>query len=156
MRRRWIFSMLIVSISLVVSPGHAQVDAEPMGDEHTAATQAAQEAARGWLRHVDSGAWATAWDEMAPGLRDTVPQGQWRRRGGRARDVLGTIRSRQLARAEYRDTLRQGPGAGPAVVLQYHATFGTDLYVETVLALRTDEAWRVAGYEIAPVAGRSS
>lgn len=155
MHRHWAFSLLVVSVLLVASPARAQVNTVATGDEHAAATQAAQEAAQGWLRHVDSGAWATAWDELAPGLRDTVSQEQWRKRGSRARSTLGTSRSRQITRAQYRDTLGQSPGAGPAVVLKYHSTFGANLYVETILTLRTDEAWRVAGYEIAPVAGRS-
>lgn len=156
MRRRWAFSLLVISVSLVVSPGRAQVDPGSTADEHAAATQAAQDTARSWLAHVDVGAWAIAWKEVAPGLRDTVSLKQWGRRGARARDTLGTVRSRQLTRVQYRDTLRQSSDLGPAVLLQYHSTVGTDLYVETILTLRADEAWRVAGYEIAPVAGRSN
>lgn len=146
--------MLVISVLLAAPPGRAQVDPVSTADAYAAATQAAQDTARGWLEHVDLGAWAIAWKEVAPGLRDTVSLKQWGRRGARARDTLGTVHSRTLTRAQYRDTLRQS--SGPAVLLQYHSTFGTDLYVETVLTLWADEAWQVAGYEIAPVAGRSN
>ena len=156
MRRHRVFSLLVVSALLVASPGRAQVDTALTADEYPAATQAAQDTARGWLEHVDVGAWAIAWKEVAPGLRDTVSLKQWGRRGARARDTLRTLHSRKLTRVQHRDTLRQGSGSGPAVLLQYHSTFGTDLYVETVLTLWADEAWQVAGYEIAPVESRSN
>jgi hypothetical protein len=53
-----------------------------------------------------------------------------------------------------RDSLRQVPDAGPFVLLRYHSTFGPELYIETVLVEDTDDAWHVAGYEVAPVADR--
>lgn len=142
--------VLVASATLLLAdtPAHAQEKREL-----TATEQAAQATVEEWLRHVEGGAWETAWDAAAPGLRDSVSQEQWQTRGTRVHEALGPVHSRQLTRVQYRDTLRQASETGPVVVLQYHSTFGTDLYVETVLALRTEEAWRVAGYEIAPVAG---
>jgi len=154
MRCHWVLSVLLV-LSLAASPSRAQNEVASAGDAHAAAKQAAQAAAQKWLRHVDTGAWTTAWEAAAPGLRDTVAQEQWRQRGVRARTVLGPVRSRRLMRVRYHDVLPQTTNAGPHVLLQYHATFGGGLYVETVLAVQRDEAWRVAGYEVAPVSGRS-
>ncbi|MFB6271816.1 MAG: DUF4019 domain-containing protein [Salinibacter sp.] len=119
-------------------------------------TSAAEQAARDWLRHVDTGAWAAAWKALAPGVRDTVSQTQWTRRASARAPMLGNLRSRRLIRAQPRDSLPQVPKAGPVVVLRYHSTYGTDLYVETLLVVQTREkGWQVAGYEVAPVAGRS-
>lgn len=154
MHPRWVLSVLLV-ISLAVSPSRAQVDTASTGDVNAAAKQAAQAAAQEWLQHVDDGAWEAAWDASASGLRDTVAQEQWKQRSVRARDALGRVRSRKLVRARYYDTLPKAKSAGPFVSLRYRATFGPRLYVETVLAVQTDEVWRVAGYEVAPVAGRS-
>lgn len=156
MPRRWIlFLLFVLSLGRAAPPGHAQIADSSTGDEHAAAERAAQETAREWLQHVDSGAWSTAWEGMAPALRDTVAQEQWKQRGVQARRTLGIARSRRLVRAQYRGSLPQEPDAGPSVLLRYHSVFGADLYVENVLAVQTDEAWRVAGYEVAPVTSRS-
>jgi hypothetical protein len=125
-----------------------------MTPDTSARVRAAWAAAQAWLGHVDAGAWGAAWDEMAPGLRDTVSQEQWRTRRTEARAALGAARSRQLVRAVARDSLARAPDAGPFVLLRYHATFGPDLYVEAVLVEDTGDAWRVAGYDMGPVVGR--
>jgi len=150
-----LFLFFVLSPGLAAPPGHAQIADSSSGGEHTAAERAAQETAREWLQHVDSGAWSRAWEEMAPALRDTVAQEQWKQRGVQARSPLGLARSRRLVRAQYRDSLSQKPDAGPFVRLRYRSMFGADLYVENVLAVQTDEAWRVAGYEVATMASRS-
>lgn len=123
-------------------------------DTVTAAEQSARAAAQDWLGHVDAGGWDAAWDATAPGLRDTVAQEQWREQRTPIRAALGAPRSRRLVQTIARDSLRQAPDAGPFVHLRYHSTFGPELYVETVLVEDTGDAWQVAGYEVAPVAGR--
>mgnify|MGYP006283899339 CR=1 FL=1 len=153
MRCRWILPVLLL-ILVAASPSRAQVDSVSTRGVHAAANQAAQAAAQEWLRHLDAGRWSAAWEAAAPGLRDTVAQEGWKQRGVRTRNALGPVRSRKLVRTRYHDTLPQTTTPGPYVLLQYHATFGMDLYVETVLAAQTDEAWQVAGYEVAPAASR--
>lgn len=134
--------------TMLCAPAQAQ---EPPSIEPDSAKRAAHVAAQTWLRRVDDGAWGPAWDEAASLLRDAVPRERWRKQGARARDTLGALRSRRLARGQYRDTLRQATGAGPFVLLQYRSSFESGLYLETVLAVRADETWTVAGYEVAPV-----
>ncbi|MFB6278963.1 MAG: DUF4019 domain-containing protein [Salinibacter sp.] len=153
---RWATRLLppiAILLSLAAGSAEAQGHAE-MTPDTSATVRAAQTAAQAWLGHVDAGAWDAAWDEMAPGLRDTVSQEQWRTRRTEARAALGAARSRQLVRAVARDSLGRAPNAGPFVLLRYHSTFGPDLYVEAVLVEDTGDAWRVAGYEVGPVAGR--
>jgi len=160
MDRSWTVLLLLAGSLSFVGPTSAQVeDARgiPPVQDTSAAERAAQEAAQEWLQHVDGGAWEAAWETAAPGLRDSVDQEQWRQRGTRARTALGPVRSRQLVRIQSRDSLRSSPETGAVVLLQYHSTFGAEFFVETVLAARSDEAWRVAGYEVALVTqGQSS
>lgn len=144
-------SAALVLIAVFMLPA-ARLGYAQGGDASTTAKQAARKAARGWLQHVDAGAWETAWTEAASSLRDAVTEEQWRVQGARARETLGALRSRRLARVQSRDTLRQLPNAGPFVLLRYHSEFETGLYVETVLVAKGDDAWRGAGYEVAPVA----
>ena len=155
MGRSWTVLLLLAGSLSLLGPTSAQVgDARgiPAVQDTSAAERAAQEAAQKWLRHMNVGAWATVWEAAAPGLRDSVDQEQWAQRGTQARTALGPVRSRQLVRIESRASLRPSPEARPAVLLQYHSTFRAELFVETVLVARSDEAWRVAGYEVAPVA----
>lgn len=142
-----------IVLSLAAGSAEAQGHAE-MTPDTSAMVRAAQTAAQAWLGHVDAGAWGAAWDGMAPGLRDTVSQEQWRTRRTESRAALGAARSRRLVRSIARDSLARAPNAGPFVLLRYHSTFGPELYVETVLVEDTGDAWRVAGYEVGPVAGR--
>ncbi|PSQ84508.1 MAG: hypothetical protein BRD30_11650 [Bacteroidetes bacterium QH_2_63_10] len=150
------FLLLLAGSLSLVGPISAQVeDARgiPPAQDTSAAERAAQEAAREWLQHVDEGAWEAA----APGLRNRVDQEQWRQRGTRARTALGPVRSRQFMRIQSRDSLRSSPETGAVVLLRYHSTFGAEFFVEMMLAARSDEAWRVASYEVAPVTqGQSS
>mgnify|MGYP006283632161 CR=1 FL=1 len=151
MLHRCLIGGLVASAILVlIQPVRAQDEGGP-----ATAKQAARVAVEEWVQHVDSGAWGAAWDAMAPGLRDTVSQEQWQTRGARARKALGPVRSRTLTWTRSRNTLSQNSDAGPFFVLQYHSVFGTDLYAETLLVVETDEGWRVAGYGVAPVEGRS-
>jgi len=114
--------------------------------------KAARAAAQQWLQHVDSGAWSTAWDDAAPLLRKAISGEQWESRGAKARRVLGPLRSRRLIRVQRRDSIRQASRSSPFVLLRYRSTFRAGLYVETILAARTDDAWKVASYEVAPIA----
>lgn len=114
--------------------------------------EAARAAAQQWLQHVDSGAWSTAWNDAAPLLREDMTAEQWESRGAQARRILGPLRSRRLIRAQQRDSVRQASRSGPFVLLRYRSTFRAGLYVETILTARTDDAWTVASYEVAPIA----
>lgn len=147
-------SAVLVLVVLFLFPTALPTYAQERG-EPTTPKQAAREAARGWLQHVDAGAWETAWTEAAPSLRGTVTEERWRNRGARARKTLGALRSRRLVRIQSRDSLRQLADAGPFVLLRYHSEFETGLYVETILVAKGEDAWRAAGYEVAPVAASS-
>lgn len=138
---------VIVLLLAVVCPGHAQPR-----EGNASARQAAHKAAQEWLRHVDTGAWSSAWEAAAPALRDSVAEEQWATQGARLRETLGALRSRRLARAQRRDTLQRAADAGPLFLLRYHSTFEDGLYVETLLLAPDGDTWTVAGYEVAPVA----
>lgn len=158
--RRLGFRVLLVGLLLSACSVRAQEEAAQEGEEALGSTpfasnQAAPEAVQAadtWLQYVVSGQWETAWTEAAPLLRAGLTQEQWTEQGRRARKTLGVFRARKLVRVQRRDRLRQAPQSGPFVLLRYQSEFGAGLHTETVLAVRSGESWKVAGYEVAPVA----
>jgi hypothetical protein len=110
------------------------------------ARERARTAAEAWLSLIDEGAFNTSWDEAAASLRDSVSRAAWRKQGAQARPPLDSLTSRQLTRAEYRDSTTHIPGSSPVIALQYYTRFGDRSALEAVITTKPDTSWQVAGY----------
>ena len=112
-------------------------------------TKAAQGAASQWLKLVDSGNYSQSWDEAAHVMKSSVAKEQWQEILNRNRAPLGTLLSRKLTSAEYKEDLPGAP-AGRYVVLQYESAFQNKAsVVETATpVLDADGTWRVSVYYI--------
>lgn len=110
-------------------------------------TTAAQGAASDWLKLVDSGNYGQSWDEAATVMKTMVAKEQWQQILQTNRAPLGTLVSRKLTSADYREELPGAP-SGQYVVLQYVSSFEhRDSVIETATpTLDKDGRWRVSVY----------
>jgi len=112
-------------------------------------TGAAQGAASQWLKLVDSGNYAQSWEQAANAMKSSVAKEQWQEILNRNRAPLGTLLSRKLTSAEYKEDLPGAP-AGQYVVLRYESSFqnkGTVIETATPM-LDKDGQWRVSVYYV--------
>ncbi|MBZ5627236.1 MAG: DUF4019 domain-containing protein [Acidobacteriia bacterium] len=111
--------------------------------------KAAEGAADGWLKVVDSGNYAQSWDDAATYFKAAVSKEDWKKMLGATRTPLGKVVSRELLSAKYTTQLPGAPD-GEYVVIQYESSFEhKKAGVETVTAmLDKDGRWRVGGYFI--------
>lgn len=143
--RRLAFLSLLAGL-LLAGPVRAQSGDDPAPD-----TEAAQAAAREWLDQLDDRDFEDAWEAAAAPFRERTDRDAWTRTGARLADSIGTAAARTLTSAQSRDSLRAAGGTGPFVVLAYRTRFPGGRYEERLLVVRTDEDWRVAGYEVRPL-----
>jgi hypothetical protein len=136
----------LLLLGLLAGPALAQP-----GDEHAAAKRKAQEAAEAWLALVDDDAFVESWDAAAALLQKRIRREDWVRKAERLRDTVRALSSRDLATAQYRDSLRRAPSDGPFVLLKYRSTFAAGRFEELLLAVRPDTTWKVAGYQVTPL-----
>lgn len=151
MCRSAVLFLITITVAFVARPALAQETEVPADTQRAQAVQAAQKAARLWLKRLDAGEFGTSWDEAATTLQDAIEREEWIQRGTRAQTVRQERRSRKWVRAQYRETLPQVPAEKPFVLLKYHSEFQRGLYVETVLTTAEEDTWKVAAYEVAPV-----
>lgn len=109
----------------------------------------AENAARNWLKLVDSGNYAQSWDDTGNVLKANVAREQWQELLARNRAPLGPVISRKLKSAEYTTQLPGAPD-GQYVVLQYQSGFEhKNSAIETVTpTLDKDGTWRVCLYTV--------
>jgi len=112
-------------------------------------TTPAKGAAEAWLKIVDSGNYAQSWDAAANLMKSTVAKEQWQQILNANRAPLGSLISRKLTSAEYKQVLPGAP-AGQYVVLQYESNFEhRGSVIETAApTLDQDGNWRVSLYYI--------
>jgi Protein of unknown function (DUF4019) len=112
-------------------------------------TTAAKAAAGTWLKLVDSGNYAQSWDQAANLMKTSVAKEQWQQILDSNRAPLGSLISRRLTSAQYREELPGAP-AGHYVVLRYDSTFEHRNSVTETAAptLDKDGTWRVSLYYI--------
>ncbi len=110
-------------------------------------TMPAKSAAEAWLKIVDSGNYAQSWDVAANLMKTTVAKEQWQQILNSNRAPLGSLISRKLTSAEYKQELPGAP-AGQYVVLQYESNFEhKSSVIETAApTLDRDGNWRVSLY----------
>jgi Protein of unknown function (DUF4019) len=112
-------------------------------------TTAAKGAAADWLKLVDSGNYAQSWDQAAVVMKNSVAKEQWQQILSQNRAPLGTLVSRKLTSAEYKEDLPGAP-AGQYVVLTYASSFEhKNSAIETATpTLDKDGRWRISVYYI--------
>ena len=115
----------------------------------TKSEDVAKQSAEAWLALVDSGKYASSWDDAAQFLKAAVTRDQWQSALHTVRDPLGKLGTRTLKSANYTKTLPGAPD-GEYVVMQYDTSFANKgSAVETIVPmLDKDGKWRVSGYFI--------
>jgi hypothetical protein len=110
---------------------------------------AAQTAAESWLKLVDDGQYAAAWQQASRLFKGLVKEADWEQMAGGVRTPLGRVVSRKLKSREYTERMPGAPD-GKYVIIQYDTVFENKASaVETVTPmLDPDNAWRVSGYFI--------
>jgi len=113
------------------------------------AEKAATESANHWLSLIDVGDYSASWNEAAPVFKGAVSKNQWAQMLQSTRAPLGTVISRTVKSAVYKNSLPGAPD-GQYVVIQYESSFEhKKSAIETVTpSLGDDGQWRVSGYYI--------
>jgi len=140
--------VMILCILLMTAYLMGCIAAEPM----VAADKpedAAQDAAESWLKLVDNGQYAAAWEQAAKLFKGLVRQADWERMAGGVRTPLGRLVLRKPKSREYTEKMPGAPD-GKYVIIQYDTVFENKASaVETVTPMvDPDNAWRVSGYFI--------
>lgn len=106
-------------------------------------------AARAWLKLVDNGNYAKAWQEAGSLMKSQISQQALQKQVGNVRKPLGSVVSRAVGASKTLTTLPGGPD-GKYVVIQFDTKFQHKAEaVETVTPmLDKDGKWRVSGYYI--------
>lgn len=111
--------------------------------------QDAQGSAESWLALVDSGNYASSWNEASELFKAHVTKDEWQSALKATRSPLGNLVSRKLKSANYTKSLPGVPD-GEYVVLQFETSFeNKQAAVESVTPMfDKDGKWRVSGYFI--------
>jgi len=140
---RWLPALLLCLLALSAVSFCADTAEDKQAEAEAA------EAAQHWLSLVDSGQYATSWDEAAPIFQYSVTKPDWEKMMHKEREPLGKVLSRTQKSALYTTTL---PGApeGKYVVLRFETSYENQKSaIETVTPSQgSDGKWRVGGYFI--------
>lgn len=128
----------------------------------------ARTVAEAWLKGMDAGRYAEAWESCAPVFREHVSRGEWVALLEQVRTPLGAVRERTLKRLFYSQELPDAPPAN-YVVIEFETYFtGRELPVIELItpvlvaidgklmepqSQPTDAvgaSWQVCGYYIKP------
>lgn len=148
-----LFSLVLFAglLSFPVTSASAQDVSADEADEHAAAKEMAREAAEQWLELADAGKFGESWDQGAAMMQDQISREAWMEQGNQAKSEVEALQSRQFSRAQYRALLQQAPREGPFVLLEYRSEFESGPFNEVILTVKEEDAWKVAGYQVAPV-----
>ena len=133
-----VISMIVVCLMLI-----------SCGTSYSEAEEAGAQSAEQWLLVVDSGAFEASWVESAAFFQSKVPQTEWVKMVGKARQPFGAKLDRSLESAEFTSTLPGAPD-GEYVVATFRTSFEQKARaIETVTVALSDEGkWKVVGYFI--------
>jgi hypothetical protein len=106
-------------------------------------------AAQSWLKQIDSGNYASSWNDASAYFRGALTQKRWVDALNGARKPLGKLVSRKLAQSQDAQSLPGAPD-GNYVVMQFNTSFeNKKSAVETVTFMQEkDGKWKAAGYYI--------
>lgn len=121
----------------------------PPAPTNPEAERLAVEAAETWLKIIDAGNFAEAWEATAPYLRTMAPKDRWVESVEAVRDVLGQTVSREPSSKQYVKTLPTAPD-GEYVIVYYKSVLEhKQTATEAVVVMKTEDGtWRVSGYNI--------
>jgi hypothetical protein len=137
-------SLCLVGFALIPMAAERAGAVEPAVD-----TRPAVEAAETWLQGIDTGDYASSWDQAAELFRNAVARDAWAHQLRAVREPLGALGARKLRSAQAHASLPGVPD-GRYVVMEFAASYANkNSAIETLSAcLEPDGAWRVAGYFI--------
>jgi Protein of unknown function (DUF4019) len=106
-------------------------------------------AAQSWLKEIDSGNYASSWNDASAYFRGALTEKGWVDALNGARKPLGKLASRKLAKSQNAQSLPGAPD-GNYVVMQFNTSFeNKKSAMETVTFMREkDGKWKAAGYYI--------
>lgn len=106
-------------------------------------------AAQIWLHEIDSGNYATSWQQASTYFRGAVTERNWMDALNGARRPLGNLVSRKVGKTHSTTSLPGAPD-GNYLVMQFTTSFtNKKSAAETVTFMREkDGNWRAAGYYI--------
>jgi hypothetical protein len=111
-------------------------------------TQKATDAAKSWLALVDANDYAQSWNTASTFLQSHVTEAQWETAGKAARDPMGAVVARNLARADFTTTLPGAPD-GQYVVVSFNTKFANKAAAtETITMVKGGDSWKAAGYYV--------
>jgi hypothetical protein len=112
-------------------------------------TKAAKSAADSWLTLLDTGEFASAWENASDLLRAKQKEAAWKDETTKGRASLGKLLKRRFRLKQIESAL-QGVPDGHYVIFQYTSTFENKAdATETVTPhLDKDGQWRVSAYTI--------
>ncbi len=148
---RQILAATLVSAVLVVGCdwGRGDLPKDPGSEAPRAAARAFAEA---FLAAADAGEVADTWPLVAETLRQRSGREVWEATLRSTRAALGSLRSRELSRHGFSETLAEAP-PGDYFVFDFNSEFERAMVVERVVCvLQGSEGWRVAGYFVTTVA----
>jgi hypothetical protein len=106
-------------------------------------------AAQMWLHEIDSGNYATSWQQASAYFQGAITEKNWTDALNGARRPLGNLISRKVTKTTSAKSLPGAPD-GNYLVMQFATSFANKKSaVETVTFMREkDGNWRAAGYYI--------
>jgi len=106
-------------------------------------------AAQMWLHEIDSGNYATSWQQASAYFQGAITEKNWTDALNGARRPLGNLISRKVTKTTSAKSLPGAPD-GNYLVMQFATSFANKKNaVETVTFMREkDGNWRAAGYYI--------
>jgi hypothetical protein len=147
------FSAALLSLAgaatvAVLPAGPAAAQAAQNNDD---AVKAGTETAKQWVKLVDDQQYDKTWDHVGKVFKSSFKQADWSDMLKKGRDQLGTVKKRELGKAEF---ITELPGApkGEYVVVTWNTEFQNqpEAINEIVVATRESAQWKVVGYSMRP------
>lgn len=111
-------------------------------------TQPAVDAAKSWLKLIDTGNYAQSWSDASALMKSRVTQADWTSKLKPVRASLGAVVSRDFLEAAAATSLPGAPD-GQYVIIHFHTKFASKAdATETVTMMRDKGQWHAAGYYI--------
>ena len=152
-----IMSLIYAAIILAkaVQPNNqAQVQpASATASPPNAAQVVLAENARRWLAIMDGFRWEESWNQSSAYFKSQITAAQWAAKAEPVRRPLGAVVSRRLKKVQSEGLPKQP--VGDYVIVQFQTNFAVRANtIETVVLVREQSGWSVAGYWILPDLGQ--
>lgn len=107
--------------------------------------------ARAFIGYIDAGDYAGSWEAAGPYFQSETTADQWEQIAKPVREQLGAVMERRVASVQRTSSLPGSPD-GEYEVVQFHTVFSEveGIAVETMIMLKGEAGWQVAGYFVRP------